>query len=53
MMLKQRAANKSSKINPNRAKIHSIKRFKAAAKGSRSLYKDNFDSMSTLEIEAY
>jgi len=34
MFLKQRATQKQSKINPNRAKVHSLKRFKAAAKSA-------------------
>lgn len=53
MMLKQRSTTKSAKINANRARIHSIKRFKASAKESKALFSDSLDSMSQLEVEAY
>jgi hypothetical protein len=46
MMLKQRATQKSSKINPQRAKVHCIKRIKAAVKQSSQLFVGALDSLS-------
>jgi hypothetical protein len=53
MMLKQRTTQKSAKFNPNRARVHSIKRFKRACQNVRQLAVDWLDNMSQLEIEAY
>lgn len=53
MMLKQRSTQKSLKINTNRAKVHSLKRFKAASKTALHLLTESLDDLSQLEIEAY
>ena len=53
MMLKQRTTQKSSKVNPNRARVHSLKRFKSASETAASLMVQALDALSQLEIEAY
>ncbi len=53
MMLKQRSTQKSQKINTNRARVHSLKRFKAAATSAVHLTAESLDDLSQLEIEAY
>lgn len=46
MNLKQRGSQKQAKINPNRARVHSLKRFKAASDTSGRLFADSLDSLS-------
>jgi len=46
MMLKQRTTQKSAKFNPNRARVHSIKRFKRACQNSKNLAVEWLDNLS-------
>ena len=53
MFLKQIASQKNAKVNPNRARVHSLKRFKSAFKNAKALPVSDLDTLSKLEVEAY
>lgn len=53
MNLKQKTLQKQSKLNPNRLKVHAIKRFRSAAETAKSLPSDSLDQTTELEVEAY
>jgi hypothetical protein len=53
MMLKQRSTMKNAKFNTTRARVHAIKRFKRASQSAGSLFREDLDPLSQLEVEAY
>jgi hypothetical protein len=53
MHLKQLSVKKNSKLNTNRQRVHSLKRFKRASMTAKALSAANLDVISSFELEAY
>ena len=53
MHLKQLSVKKNSKLNTNRQRVHSLKRFKRASITAKALSAANLDVISSFELEAY